>query len=331
MISAQAKSPPSRLPSNVRGNPAAVISVCPIVLSAPERGEDLQLRISAPVIGNRLPIILFAHGFGSSMEGYAPLVDYWAGHGFVVIQPTFLDSRTLGPNPQASHSDAIKAYLDDPRKISMWKYRVDDTRHILDRLDVIEDSVPGLGGRVDRRNIAVAGHSFGAQTAAMLLGARVIGADGNPGEDLTDSRIKAGVLLCAGGRGGNALSPFALEHFPHLNQSYSQLKTSTLVVAGDSDQSPLTVLGPEWFTDAYTLSPGADWLLTLVGGQHMLGGISGYLVTETTDENPARVAAVRQLTGAYLRSALHPGDDAWALARSALTKSRSSIGRVIGK
>ncbi len=308
-----------------------VVSVCPIVISAPERGEDLKLRISAPVTGSQLPIILFSHGFGSSMDGYAPLANFWAAHGFVVIQPTFLDSRTLSPNPQASHSEAVKAYLDDPRKLSMWRYRVEDMTRILDRLDVIEEAVPGLRGRVDRSRIAAAGHSFGAQTTAMLLGARVIGADGQPGEDLTDERIKVGVMLCPGGRGGDALSPFALEHFPHLNQSYSQLKTPTLVVAGDRDQSPLTVLGPEWFTDAYTLSPGADWLVTLFGGEHMLGGISGYLVTETTDENPARVAAVQRLTWAYLQSALHPGDDAWAVARAALKESPNPAGRVDGK
>jgi hypothetical protein len=100
----------------------------------------------------------------------------------------------------------------------------------------------------------------------------VLGPDGDAGEDLSDSRIKAGVLLCAGGRGGEALSPFAAEHFPHLNQDYSQMKTRTLVVAGDHDNFPLTVLGPEWFADAYALSPGADWLVTAFGGEHMLGG-----------------------------------------------------------
>ena len=54
--------------------------------------------------------------------------------------------------------------------------------------------------------------------------------------------------------------------------------------------------GPAWFTDAYTLRPGADCLVTLLGAEHMLGGISAYLVTETTDENPARVAALRRMT-----------------------------------
>jgi len=93
----------------------------------------------------------------------------------------------------------------------------------------------------------------------------------------------------------------------------------------------LTVRGPGWFTDAYTLSPGANWLVTLFGAEHMLGGISGYLVTETTDENPERVAAVQQLTWAYLRSALYPEDPAWHAACTESMKSQNSQGRVEGK
>ncbi|SEW38026.1 Alpha/beta hydrolase family protein [Chitinophaga sp. YR573] len=292
-----------------------VISVSPVILSAPGRGEDLQVRVSAPITGNQLPIIVFAHGFGSSLDGYAPLVHFWAARGFVVIQPTFLDSRTLGLSP------------DDPRKPLIWRFRVEDMKRILDQLDFIEDAVPTLKGRLDQTRIAAAGHSFGAQTTGMLLGTRVIGPDGSLGEDMSDPRIKVGVLLCAGGRGGEDLTPFAAEHLPHLNQSYAEMTTPTLVVAGDKDYSPLTVRGPDWFTDAYTLSPGARWLATLFGAEHMLGGISGYLVTETTDEDPDRVAAVQQLTWAYLRSALYPEDPAWPVACTAL----NSLGKVEGK
>jgi pimeloyl-ACP methyl ester carboxylesterase len=305
-----------------------VLSVRPIRLSAPGRGSDLQVRVSAPVAGTALPIIVFSHGFGSSMDAYAPLANFWAAHGFVVIQPTFLDSKTLGPYPTASHGESVKAYLSDPRRFDMWRYRVEDVKRILDQFDLIEKSVPGLMGRLDRSRIAAAGHSFGAQTTAMLLGARVIGPHGGLGEDLSDARIKAGVLLSAGGRGGDALSPLAIEHFPHLNQSYAEMRKSTLVVAGDRDISPLTVLGPEWFTDAYTLSPGADGLLTLFGGEHMLGGISGYLVTETTDENADRVAAVQRLTCAYLLSVLEPGNESWTVARAAFSERAETMGRI---
>lgn len=310
------------------GTLTPVVSVSPITLAAPGRGTDLQVRVSAPVTGSQLPILLLAHGFGSSLDGYAPLAQFWAAHGFVVIQPTFLDSRTLSPNPKASHGKAVQAYLADPRKGKMWRLRVADMTRILDQLDLLEAAVPGLAGRLDRSRIAAAGHSFGAQTVGALLGARVLGADGHLSENLSDPRIKAGVLLSAAGRGGEALSPFAVEHFPHLNQSYAALQTPTLVVAGDADRSPLTVRGPDWFTDAYTLSPGANALVTLFGAEHMLGGISGYLVTETTDENPARVAAVQQLTWAYLRSALYSADPAWPAAVAAFRAAPQPLGQV---
>ncbi len=42
--------------------------------------------------------------------------------------------------------------------------------------------------------------------------------------------------------------------------------------------------GPDWFTDAYSFSPGATDLLTLHDAEHALGGIPGYEVAETTDE-----------------------------------------------
>ena len=202
---------------------------------------------------------------------------------------------------------------------------------VLDRLDFIEGAVPGLAGRLDRSRIAAVGHSFGAQTTSLLLGARTVGADGGLGEDLSDPRIQVGVLLSAAGRGGDALSPLAREHFPYLNQSYAGMKTPTLVVWGDQDHSPLTVAGPEWFKDAYTLSPGANGLLTLFGGGHMLGGISGYRVAETTDESPERVAVVQRLTWAYLRSALYPGDSAWTTACAGLRQSAHPPGQVDSK
>jgi predicted dienelactone hydrolase len=294
-----------------------VVSVKPVVLR--EAGRDLLVRVSAPTAGHDLPVIVFSHGFGGSSDGYGPLADYWAAHGFAVVQPTHLDSRTLNVPP------------DDPRTPLIWRFRVEDLTHVIDRLDLLEAAVPGLAGRLDRSRIAVAGHSWGAQSVSMLLGARVLDADGVPGEDMSDPRVKAGVLLAAAGRGGADLTPFAAEHFPFMNPSFADMATPTLVVAGDRDQSLLSVRGPDWFTDPYHLSPGATSLLTLFGAEHSLGGISGYEARETTDENPARVALVQRLTSAFLRSALSQGDDSWARARAALRSSGDPLGRIESK
>lgn len=203
-------------------------------------------------------------------------------------------------------------------------------KNTLDHLDQLEAAVPGLQGRVDRSRIASVGHSWGGQTASMLLGARVLDADGKPGEDLSDKRVQVGVLLSTTGLGGANLKPFAAENFPFMNPSFAEMSTPNLVVAGDHDQSPLTSRGPDWFTDAYTQSPATpgNCLFTVLGGEHLLGGISGFLVTETTDEDPARVAAVQQLTWAYLQSAFNPGDNSWADAQAELAAAPSPQGKV---
>jgi dienelactone hydrolase len=298
--------------------PATVVSAKPVVLRAPGRGEDLQVRVSAPASGGDLPVLVFSHGFGWSMNGYAPLADYWAANGFVVVQPTHLDSRTLG----VPH--------EDPRFPRIWRIRVEDLVRVLDGLDVVEASVPGLAGRVDRSRIAVAGHSWGAQTASTLLGARVLDADGVPGEDMTDPRVKAGVLLALTGL-GDSLTPFAVEHLPFMRPSFDEMNAPALIVAGDRDQSQLSTRGPDWFTDPFTYSPGPKSLLTLFEAEHSLGGIVGCEVAETTDESPARVALIQQLSTAFLHSALSPDDTGWKSAAAALEDEPNPLGTLQSK
>ncbi len=64
-------------------SPSPFLSVSPVVLPNPGRVVDLEVRVSAPVSGDALPIILLSHGHGSanylsSLKGCAPLADFWA-------------------------------------------------------------------------------------------------------------------------------------------------------------------------------------------------------------------------------------------------------------
>ena len=77
-------------------NPRPIIRYSPVVLNVPGRAVPLEAKVSAPETGSGLPVILLSHGHGrsvflSSILGYGPLVDFWAAHGFAVIQPTHLD------------------------------------------------------------------------------------------------------------------------------------------------------------------------------------------------------------------------------------------------
>ncbi|MFF7884691.1 alpha/beta hydrolase family protein [Streptomyces sp. NPDC020794] len=303
-----------------------VLSVSPVALPAPGRAVDLEVRVSAPMTGSDLPVILLSHGQGfsnhlSSLNGYAPLANFWAAHGFVVIQPTHLSSRTLSLDPGT------------PGAPLHWRSRAEDMKRILDRLDVIEAAVPQLLGRLDHSKVAVAGHSMGGHTASLLLGARLTDPDDGTEVTLAEPRIKAGVLLAAPGRGGDAVTEFVAENYSFfLTTDFSEMTTPALVVAGDKDASDhLTVRGPDWHADPYFLSPGRKSLLTLFDAEHGLGGVSGYDVAETTDENPERVSVVQRLTWAYLRTELYPGDSAWQAARDALRADPNPLGRVESK
>ncbi|MBD7956472.1 alpha/beta fold hydrolase [Microbacterium sp. Sa4CUA7] len=301
------------------GADAPVLSAAPVRLAAPDRPVPLEARISAPATGTNLPVVLFSHGNGWNLDGYAPLTAFWASRGFVVIQPTHLDSRRNGFG------------FDHPVFPTIWTERIADLTRILDQLETIEAAVPGLAGRVDRSRIAVTGHSWGGQTAQSLLGARIFDETGRVGEDMSDSRVSAGILFAATGVGGDDLHPFAQANFPFMRPSFQEMTTPTLVVAGDHDQSKMSTRGPDWFTDAYTYSPGATDLLTFYGAEHALGGIVGYEVAETTDENPDRVALIQRLTTAYLRTALHIDENSWPAGRDAFSHSTDPIGRADSK
>ncbi len=308
------------------------VSVSPVTLSAPNRGLPLELRVTAPTSlilrgyanGRDLPIILLSHGHGPSLylpskDGYGPIVNFYAEHGFVVIQPTHVTSKVAGLDPAA------------PGGPLFWRSRVEDMKLILDRLDEIEAAVSAIAGRFDRSKIAAVGHSLGGQTVGMLLGARLTDSQDETATDANEiePRIKAGVLLAAPGNGGDDLSEVAAKNYSFLNPDFSYMNTQTLVVVGDSDVSPhLTVRDADWHADAYHHSPGSKCLLTLFGAKHGLGGIAGYDAAETKDENPDRLAIVPRLTWAYLRSALYADDPAWSKACKALADHASSQGRV---
>ncbi|KAF8195836.1 Alpha/Beta hydrolase protein [Mycena galopus ATCC 62051] len=282
-----------------------IISFSPVVLSTPERPVNLELRVTVPATGDALPIVLLAHGQGrsnwvSSMNGYGPLYEFWAAHGFAVLQPTHLSSKVLSlPVPVGQEL--------------FWQERADDMVRILDNLDIIEDIVPGLKSRLNRSRIAVVGHSAGAWTVGTLLGA----SNTDPRDGTTwhkpEPRIKAGVYLAGPGNGD--LSETGKSIIPFYGPDFSGMERHALVVCGDEDVNPhLIGRGADWQADAYNLAPGPKDLLWVKGGQHGLGGVGGWDPAGAQDESPERLGAVQRMTWAYLTSQLYEGDTAWTEA-----------------
>ena len=301
-----------------------IISFSPVVLPVKGRHVDLEIKVSAPASGNNLPVILLSHGHGasnflSSYRGYGPIVDFFAAEGFVVIQPTHQNAKAL----------ALPASL--PEAPLFWNSRASDMTFILDHLEQIISTVPGLAGRVDQTNIAAIGHSVGGHTIAMLAGMEVKDPATGKIVNALEPRIKAPVMIGLPG-GAAGLTGAVREHYPILAaHDFGTMVLPALIVNGDDDKNLMFSDLDNWRADAYYQSPGPKDLLTVFGAEHIFGGISGYDALETSDENPERVAFVCESILAYIRTNLDPTDTGWEETKKALNGIAGALGSIESK
>jgi predicted dienelactone hydrolase len=178
---------------------------------------------------------------------------------------------------------------------------------------------------MDNARIGAVGHSFGGHTVGLLLGAQV------DGENFSDPRISAGVLLTTPGRGGKDMTPESAARFPFFDVDFSTLTTRSLVVCGDMDNPHFTTRGPEWHADAFHDAPGANAMLMMHGVGHGLGGIAALDAKETETEAPDALEATRRLTLAWLQTALGADESAWPRACLALKGEAATLATVTGK
>ncbi len=266
---------------------ARTVSATFALIEPGDRGT-ISYRITAPTIGRRLPILLFSHGAGYSGDDYAPLVRYWADHGFIVVQPTHLDSRKLN------------LAADDARRASVWRSRGDDLVAALDRWPDLVRQSPAMLRNADPTHVVAAGHSFGGHSVALLAGMTVRGA-----EPLGDRRIR-GVLLLSPPGGFDGLAADWQARAPYLDADWSAMRVPALTIIGARDRSAMSPRDATWHADAYRRAAGGNsCLVTLADAGHFLGGVGGQPLTLGTDPaDPAAVAIVQGASLAFLRAAV---------------------------
>lgn len=282
-------------PSAAVTPPAPITVVDPIVIPASEGQRALLVRVTAPTAPHgKLPVILFSHGAALSRATYAPLADWWARQGFVVLQPDHEDAVVDGFPPAT------------PPSAQLWRTRIEDMIRLSRALGLVEAQVPALHGHLDAQRIVAAGHSFGGHTAAALMGARVWNDQLKRYEGFDDPLIKGVVLLSPPGSGGADVSEAFRPKGGFLTVDWSGLRGPILTIVGsDDDSKVLTVRGPDWHADVYRHSTARDMcLLTLTGAHHYLGGIVDPRRVGVEDADPHRLAAVRDASVAAFRAAL---------------------------
>ncbi|WP_395698846.1 alpha/beta hydrolase family protein [Aquabacterium sp.] len=134
-----------------------------------------------------VPLVVFSHGIGGSRRGYSYLGQYWASQGYASLhlQHVGSDRAVWTGNPLGVFS-RLQAATQESEAMA----RVQDLHFALDQL---------LGGElaplIDAQRIVAAGHSYGANTTLLAVGAR-IERDGHE-LALRDPRLRAAIVISA--------------------------------------------------------------------------------------------------------------------------------------
>jgi predicted dienelactone hydrolase len=147
---------------------------------------SLKIEIALPAAEPPWPLLIYSHGLGGGLSSGARWKSYWQKAGFICV--SLIHENT---------SDAIFKLI-DPKKIkdaisfTLVKNQVPARcKELSSTLDYLLNPKVLLSNYIDVKNIAVAGHSYGALTAMSLAGRE-------SALNLRDQRIGAAIALSPG-------------------------------------------------------------------------------------------------------------------------------------
>ncbi|RVU35628.1 acetylhydrolase [Rheinheimera riviphila] len=153
----------------------------PVLYYAPKQRDDVQAS------SDKLPLIVFSHGLGGSRDRYAYLGKYWASQGFASLHVQHVGSdRQIWRGSRLTLPFRLMAAAGDDEALA----RVADVKFALTTLLESDRSA-----QIDQTKIVMAGHSYGANTSMLLVGAKVERSAALP--PLRDPRFSAALLISA--------------------------------------------------------------------------------------------------------------------------------------
>lgn len=249
------------------------------------RQRPVPVRLYLPEGDAAAPLVVFSHGIGGSREGYSYLGRHWAGHGLASLHLQHVGSdRQIWRGSALGLPGRLAAAAQDGEAVA----RVADLSFGLDQIAREAAFAP----RLDLGRVAAAGHSYGANTALLAVGATVE-RQGQPVR-LADARVRAAVLLSA--------PPFYGDE--DLQRVLAPIRVPSLHVTTTED----TIRVPGYYSDAAdrialfeAMGSPAKTLAVFEGGSHSIftdrrSGAAGL--------NDQVKQATASLTLAFLRATL---------------------------
>jgi predicted dienelactone hydrolase len=271
-------------------------SKIPLKIRFPEKpnvgGEKIEIGAD-----KLLPCVIFSHGAGGGSNAFPDLTEHLATHGYVVVLPTHRDSIKLrkdaGEKPRdlANPSYVIKG-------VKPFE-RVEDCTLILDSLDKIEAAivprmqmkvVKGEGDTavkvIDREKLGIAGHSAGALTAQLAIGAKARSLESFQPKSYAQTRFKSAVLISGQGTKTRLFT----------EESWNEIDKPMLVISGTLDTVESTRDTPESRCEPFEFArPGQKYLVFIEGATHSSYG--GYArMRSKSDEDVGDVGMISRVT-----------------------------------
>ncbi|PNP46079.1 hypothetical protein TGAMA5MH_02114 [Trichoderma gamsii] len=182
--------------------------------------------------GKEYPFIFFDPGFGESRLIYSAMARSLASHGYVVVS---VDHPFDAPAVQFPDGSVIEGVDLDDSNLSVLqkvlKVRNDDISFIISQLEdpkIMKPLLADFPGKINYKQLAIWGHSFGGATAAAVIHSdkRVVGGldlDGMLIDPILSTDITKPFIL-AGRKGHNAEDP-------SWNQFWTHLKGKSMEIA----------------------------------------------------------------------------------------------------
>ena len=276
------------------------------------RERDVPVRLYLPGAARRdtpAPLVVFSHGIGGSRSGYSYLGRHWAAQGFASLHLQHVGSdRSLWMGNPLTLPSRLQDAAQEREAIA----RVADLHFALDRLLASAE-----GERIDPDRIAAAGHSYGANTTLLAVGASVE-RDGRR-VALRDARLKAAIVISA--------PPFYGE--AALGRVLGAIDVPSLHITSTEDviRVPGYYSGAEDRIAVFDATGGARKALAVFdGGSHSM--FTDRAGTGGAQLNAQVKAATQALSIAFLRQVFGlGGEDAW---RAWPLDHRAILARFVG-
>lgn len=282
------------------------------------RQRTLPLRVRMPAGDGPVPVILFSHGLGGSVDAGQFWAEHWASHGFAVLHLQHPGSDESAWKDAKRPAQALR----EAASAEQLMARAADVKFVLDELERRRVAAVAVSPddawvqRLDLQRIGLSGHSFGAATTQAIAGQSY----GRRGPALMDSRPRAFVAFSPSGRDATATR-------------FAQVTRPLLALTGSADGEVGMGLGvpPAQRRAVFdALPPGDKVLIWLTDADHMIFGGSPRRSGAAWNTNPGPALdalhgrIVRATTLAFWRAYLMDDADAY---RWLLQQAGSYVGQ----